>query len=62
VAVGELQGCVLDFDDFAFGEETESVDEGEVGHGSNDKQGTGNREQGMGKRDRGLGLTRVFED
>lgn len=32
VAVGEFQGCIRDFGDFAFWQEPESVDECEVGH------------------------------
>ena len=38
VAVGEFEGCVLNFSDFTLGQEPESVDECEVGHECHDKE------------------------
>ena len=37
VAVGQLKGCVLDFSNFAFRKEPESVNKGQVGHNRHHK-------------------------
>jgi hypothetical protein len=49
VAIGELQGGIVDLDDFTLGEEAHSVDKSQICH---EEHLIGIREQGSGKRGR----------